>query len=146
MEGEPMRVGRVVALAIVTTVMFGTSPALAQSAPADSPKGEHGKGDTKGGDPAKMEEARQRYQRGLQLFNEANYEAARVEFERAYQLAPSYKILYNIGLCYEQLGDYVQAQSTLQRYLEIGGAEISEERRSEVAKELAQIRPRIAKV
>ena len=97
-------------------------------------------------DDAKKEEARQRYQRGLQLFNEANYEAARVEFERAYQLAPSYKILYNIGLSYGQLGDYVQAQTTLQKYLEQGGAEISEERRSEVAKELAQIRPRVARV
>jgi hypothetical protein len=92
----------------------------------------------------KLEEARQRYQRGLQLFNENNYEAARVEFERAYQLAPSHKILYNIGLCYEQLGDYVQAQSTLKRFLELGGIDVTPERRGEVEKELAQIAPRIA--
>lgn len=92
----------------------------------------------------KMEEARQRYQRGLQLFNESNYEAARVEFERAYQLAPTFKILYNIGLCYEQLGDYVQAQLTLRRFLDLGGSEITPERKAEVEKELAQIGPRIA--
>lgn len=122
-----------------------TTPASGQpTGPAAAPSGPGTPAPTS--DPAKLDEARQRYQRGLQLFNEANYEAARVEFERAYQLAPSYKILYNIGLCYEQLGDYVQAQSTLQRYLEIGANEISEERRAEVAKELAQIRPRIAKV
>lgn len=94
----------------------------------------------------KRTEARQRFQRGLQLFEEGNYEAARVELERAYQLAPSYKILYNIGLCYEQLGDYVQAQSTLQSYLESGGIDVSEDRRAEVNKELGQIRPRIGKL
>jgi len=113
-----------------------TSTAFAQAQPA--PAGEEQ-------DP-KILEARQRYQRGLQLFNEANYDAARVEFERAYQLAPSYKILYNIGLSYEQLGDYVAAQTTLQKYLEQGGTEITEERRNEVAKELAQLRPRIGRV
>lgn len=151
--------GLVCALA-VSGVLATASPALAQdAAPAPAPAGAPapaapaGNAPTGGAasadnppSPARMEEARQRYQRGLQLFNEANYEAARVEFERAYQLAPSYKILYNIGLCYEQLGDYVQAQTTLQRYLEQGGDEINDERRSEVAKELAQIRPRIARV
>lgn len=96
--------------------------------------------------PEKLEEAKQRYQRGLQLYNEQNFEAARVEFERAYQLAPTYKILYNIGLAYEQIGDYVQALTTLQRYLDLGGAELSDERRSEIAKELAQIRPRVARI
>lgn len=129
------------AIGIVTVSLLLCGEAAAQSPPSTEPGAA-----TEQPSEAKKDEARQRYQRGLQLFNEANYEAARVEFERAYQLAPSYKILYNIGLCYEQLGDYVQAQSTLQRYLEIGGREISEERRSEVAKELAQIRPRIARV
>jgi tetratricopeptide (TPR) repeat protein len=97
------------------------------------------------GSEAKREEARQRYQCGLQIYTEGNFEAARVEFERAYQLAPSYKILYNIGLCYEQLGDYVQALTTLKRYLDLGGAEIDAERRAVVDKELAQVRPRIAR-
>jgi len=131
------------AVSIATFVSAGlvVLPAVAQ-APTPPAGGQPSGGQA---DP-RLEEARQRYERGLQLFNEANYEAARVEFERAYQLAPSYKILYNIGLSYEQLGDYVQAQTTLQRYLEQGGKDISEERRSEVAKELAQIRPRIAHV
>src|SRR5256885_16109878 len=103
------------ALGILGTAMFIGVPASAQHqslAQAATPT-PTGPGPSPSSDPAKMEGARQRYQRGLQLFNEPNFEAARVEFERAYQLAPSYKILYNIGLCYEQLGDYVQAQSTL---------------------------------
>jgi Tfp pilus assembly protein PilF len=130
---------------VASGVLCIAAPAAAQQSPATSAPAA-GSTEAAGANNPHMEEARQRYQRGLQLFNEANYDAARVEFERAYQLAPSYKILYNIGLCYEQLGDYVQAQTTLQRYLEQGGSEISAERRNEVAKELAQIRPRIARV
>jgi len=123
---------------VVFALLGSVQVATAQEAPSAQP--------APGGGDTAMSEARQRYERGLQLFNEANYDAARVEFERAYHLAPSYKILYNIGLSYEQLGDYVQAQTTLQRYLEQGGSEISETRRAEVAKELAQIQPRVARV
>jgi Tfp pilus assembly protein PilF len=97
-------------------------------------------------DPKKMEEARQRFARGLQLYDEKNYEAARVELERAYQLAPTWKLLYNIGLCYGQRGDYVEAIKDLERYLKDGGAEISKDRVDEVNKELANLRPRIAHV
>jgi tetratricopeptide (TPR) repeat protein len=111
-------------LAAVTPVMLGASSASAE--PATDP------GTSRA---ALIDEARQRYQRGLQLFIEANYEAARVEFERDYQLAPSDKILYNIGLSYEQLGDYVQAQTTLKSYLEQGDTEIGEESRNEVLRE-----------
>lgn len=117
----------------------GTSPAAPTAQPPAAPSGTQPSED-------KLAEARGRYNRGLQLYNESNFEAARVEFERAYQLAPSYRILYNIGLSYEQLGDYVQALTILQRYLDQGGSEITEERRQEVMKELAQIRPRIARV
>src|SRR5262245_52890005 len=49
--------------------------------------------------PEKMAEARQRFERGLALFEEKNFEAARVELERAYEIAPTWKLLYNIGLC-----------------------------------------------
>ena len=44
--------------------------------------------------PEKMEEARERFERGLQLFDEKNFEAARVELERAYDIAPTWKLLY----------------------------------------------------
>jgi Tfp pilus assembly protein PilF len=94
-----------IAVGIVAVSLAVASTAAAQSPPAAGAQPAHG-------DESKRDEARQRYQRGLQLFNEGNYEAARVEFERAYQLSPSYKILYNIGLCYEQLGDYVRCSAT----------------------------------
>jgi tetratricopeptide (TPR) repeat protein len=137
------------AAAGVGVLLMASSPALAQ-APAPAPSPPHADGSDvppadNNGDEDKKNEARQRYQRGLQIYGEGNYDAARVEFERAYQLNPSYKILYNIGLSYEQLGDYVQALTILRRYLGLGGNDITPERRADVEKELAQIRPRIAK-
>lgn len=145
-------------VAVVSGLLIAL-PAFAQSAPAPAgqpatpaPAGQPAPPATSQDSPStdsadpKLAEAKQRYERGLQLYSEQNFEAARVEFERAYSLAPTYKILYNIGLCHEQLGDYVQALTALQKYLEVGGTQLSEARRSEVAKELAQIRPRIARV
>jgi hypothetical protein len=93
-----------------------------------------------------MEEARQRFERGLQMFDEKNFEAARVELERAYSIAPTWKLLYNIGICYAQRGDYVEAVKDLERYLKEGGAHISDERKEEVRKEMVNLRPRIASV
>jgi len=91
-----------------------------------------------------MEEARTRYTRGLKLYDEGNTIAARVEFERAYELAPSYRILYNIGLCYKKTNDYVEALKAFERYLLDGGDEVPEERRTAVNKEIQDLRPNIA--
>ncbi|WP_394829132.1 tetratricopeptide repeat protein [Pendulispora albinea] len=94
----------------------------------------------------RMEEARTRYSRGLKLYDEGNIIAARVEFERAYELAPSYRILYNIGLCYKKQNDYVEALKAFERYLSDGGDEVPEERRVAVNKEIQDLRPNIATV
>src|SRR5689334_22666620 len=56
-----------------------------------------------------VDRARVHYERGLQLFNEENYEAALFEFERAYELAPSYKILYNMARIQRQQNNYAAA-------------------------------------
>jgi hypothetical protein len=94
----------------------------------------------------KMEEAKEHFARGLQLYQDKNYEAARVEFERANELAPSYKLLYNIGYCYRQLNDYVAAIGALDRFLTTGGDEIPPERQTEVKTTLADLRGRIGSI
>ncbi|WP_394836465.1 PEGA domain-containing protein [Pendulispora rubella] len=94
----------------------------------------------------KMEEARVRYNRGMKLYEEGNAPAARAEFERAYELAPSYRLLYNIGLCYEATHDYAEALRNFQRYLLEGGDEIAEERRTAVTAQIADLKPNIATV
>jgi hypothetical protein len=93
-----------------------------------------------------MSEARTRYDRGLALFNDHNYEGARVEFARANQLAPSNRILYNIGVCDAQLNDYVAAISNLEKYLKQGGLDVPDDRRAEVERLLAQLRPRTGRI
>ncbi|HWL84658.1 MAG TPA: PEGA domain-containing protein [Polyangiaceae bacterium] len=82
----------------------------------------------------------------MKLYEEGNTVAARVEFERAYELAPTYRILYNIGLCYKKTNDYVEALRAFERYLTDGGDEIPEERRNAVNKEIQDLRPNIATV
>src|SRR4051812_42949552 len=66
---------------------------------------------------ANIEEAQRRYVRGKDLYEENDFQAALVEFRRAYDLAPNYKLLYNIAqVCY-QLQDYPGALRTFNKYL-----------------------------
>ncbi|WP_394827263.1 PEGA domain-containing protein [Pendulispora albinea] len=93
-----------------------------------------------------MAEARKRHDLGLKLYDDGNYEAARIEFERAFALAPSHRILYNIALAYRALNNYVDALNTFERYLAEGGSEIQPDRRARVEKDIAELRSRIARV
>lgn len=92
----------------------------------------------------KIQEARDHYDRGLKLYDSGDYDAARVEFERAYQIAPSYRILYNIGLVQRQKQDYVGALRNFELYLSEGGASLPDVRRKQVEGEIAEIRSLIA--
>lgn len=91
-----------------------------------------------------LEEAKSRYSQGLKLYDDGAFEAARVQFERAYELAPSYKILYNIGLVYKQLNDFVGALKALQGYLAEGQTEVPEARRAEVTKLIEELKGIVA--
>lgn len=91
-------------------------------------------------------EAKTRYDKGVKLYGEGAYEAALVEFQRAYDLNPSYKILYNIALIHQQLNDFVDALRNYQRYLEGGKGDIASARRTEVEKSIAQVKQNIATV
>src|SRR3954469_14619078 len=64
-----------------------------------------------------LKEAGKHFQRGVALYNEADYRAALVEFRRAYDIAPNAAVLYNIGQTYYQLQNYAAALTTLQHYL-----------------------------
>src|ERR1043165_5818761 len=64
-----------------------------------------------------VKEAGKHFQRGVTLYNEADYRAALVEFKRAYEIAPNSAVLYNIGQTYYQLQNYAAALVALGRYL-----------------------------
>ncbi len=92
----------------------------------------------------KRVEAKKHFHRGVELYEEQDFRGALAEFERAYELAPSYKVLYNIGQANFQLQSYPKALDALDLYLERGGAEIPAARRKEVEESRAKLRARIA--
>src|SRR5256885_2175420 len=88
---------------------------------------------------APVEEARIRFQRGVQLFHEGSFEAALAEFRKAYQVAPSYRLLYNIGQVHYELHDYVGALKSFRQYLTDGSTDIPADRRVAVEAEIRKL-------
>ena len=66
--------------------------------------------------PAAIAEARERYQRGIDLFEERNYDAAMAEFQRAYELTRNPAVLFNISATHELSGHMVEALDAMLDY------------------------------
>lgn len=91
---------------------------------------------------AAIQEAGQRYDRGLKMYAEGDYALAVIEFERAYELVPDYRVLYNIGQVRIQLGNYARARRALEQYLKEGGDRVSPDRRKAVESDLEMLEAR----
>ncbi len=91
-----------------------------------------------------VKDAGKRFQRGVALYNEADYRAALVEFRRAYEIAPNAAVLYNIGQTYYQLQNYAAALTTLERYLTESGPAAAH--RSEVDATIETLQARVGKI
>lgn len=89
-------------------------------------------------------EADKHFKHGVTLYKENDYAAALAEFQRAYEIQPSWQVLYNIGESQFQLQDYANALKTLQRYLNEGGAKIGAKRKKDVDKDLEKLKQRVA--
>src|SRR3954470_7819868 len=74
---------------------WGQEPAAADSSSGAAPA-----------QSEKVKEATTRFERGLALYDDGDFDAALVEFNRAYSLSPTYKILYNIGKIERGKNDY----------------------------------------
>jgi hypothetical protein len=129
---------RVAGLIFIATIL-GAPAVVAQTKPAGGVEAKPASNDP-------VERARIHYERGLQLFNEENYDAALFEFERAYELAPSYKILYNMGRIQRQQNNYAAALRSYARYIKEGGNSIPADRREEVEREIKVLKPRTAEI
>ncbi|HEY2515628.1 MAG TPA: PEGA domain-containing protein, partial [Polyangiaceae bacterium] len=95
---------------------------------------------------AELQEARTRYKRGVELYEQGAYGAARTELEEAYRLAPTYKLLYNLALVQNRQGDFAGASASLRTFIESGGAEIPAARRAEVEHLLFDLEARVAAI
>jgi hypothetical protein len=92
------RVGQALALVLATAQISVALPRTAAAqTPAMSPK----------------DEARERFDRGLKLFNEGDNAAALAEFKRAYELIPNQLVLFNIGLVYAAMNRPAEATDAL---------------------------------
>src|ERR1044071_9932678 len=89
---------------------------------------------------AAASEAGKHFQRGVTLYNEADFRAALVEFRRAYETSPNAAVLYNIGQTYYQLQNYAAALVALGRYLTESGPSASHRREVEATVETLQSR------
>src|SRR5205823_3161495 len=87
-------------IAFLLVVLFIATPAFAQN---------------------NMDEGRKHFQAGVQFYKEGDFRAALIEFKRAYESAPNYKVLYNLGQTNLELQDYAQALTSFQKYLTDGG-------------------------
>ena len=106
-------------------------------------------GDGDGGgttDSPDVERARKHFSQGLKLYKDGDFDAALVQFERAYAVKANFKVLYNIAQCYFELHQYVEARDTLSRYLKDGAGAIDAERQAAVESDLSELQRRIAHV
>ncbi|MBS2016297.1 MAG: tetratricopeptide repeat protein [Deltaproteobacteria bacterium] len=113
--------------------------ASAQPAPAAPTPSGDSKGEAKS---EAVKEAEQRFLRGKQLFEEGDYALALVEFNRAYEISPNYRVLFNIAQINIQLFNYAAARTALERYLREGGDDIPAARKVQAEKDLGMLRTR----
>jgi Flp pilus assembly protein TadD len=76
---------RAMALLVTTTLLGAAPPSAVLAQSSDSSE-------------AARHEARERFDRGLELFNDGDNPGALAEFKRAFELIPNSVVLYNIGL------------------------------------------------
>lgn len=90
------------------------------------------------------ERARSHFRMGVDFYREKNFRASVIEFQRAYNAYPNYKILYNLGQTSQALQESVAAIDYLTAYLKGGGQEIEMQRREEVELTIARLKARLA--
>ena len=144
----PLR-SRAVQLALLVSLGLRAAPSLAseptpsqgwraQPEPASSARSDEARA-------ADVAQARQHFARGVELYRGGAYDAALAAFTRAYELAPTYRILYNLAQVQAQRQDYVQALELFARYLGEGAAapaeaRIPDARVAEVEAEMTELR------
>jgi tetratricopeptide (TPR) repeat protein len=91
----------------------------------------------------KLDEAKAHLQSGTALYDENNFRGALVEFQRAYELAPSYKILFNIAQVEMELQDYAGALKAYTRYVKEGGPDLAPGRVAQVNADIERLKARV---
>ena len=93
-----------------------------------------------------VKSARRHFRRGVTFYRADAFGAASAEFTRAYELAPNFRVLYNLAQIEVRREKLVAATRLFRRYLEEGGDEVAPERQAEVQTALEQLRLRIGRL
>jgi hypothetical protein len=86
------------------------------------------------------DQARAHFDRGIELYEQGRFDQAAVAFERAYELKPSFRILFNIGQVENELGHFAAALDAYTRYLAEGGEQIPDERMHKVEVDIERLK------
>ena len=92
------------------------------------------------------EEAKEHFDKGVQLFKAKDFDGALVEFRAAYKAQPHYAVRYNVGITLYKLHRYGRAAHELQAYLIEGEGKIPDDKLAEVNEILAELQARVGSV
>lgn len=95
---------------------------------------------------ASVDQARANFQRGVELYNTADYAGALAAFQEAYRIRPHPTVRVNIANCYDHLGRPVEAIFHFEHYLSESGRNAQPQQRRDVEQALTALRQRIAQV
>lgn len=87
--------------------------------------------------------ARDSFNQGVTAFDQGRLAEALDLFRKAYQLKPSYRILYNIAQTEAELGRPHKAIATFEAYLAEGGAKVPKKRRLSTEAEIRKLAARV---
>jgi hypothetical protein len=93
--------------------------------------------------PPDRDEARQRFDRGLILYNAGDFTGALAEFERAHEISGHALVLYNVALVQARLGNSAEAVNAFETLARRGFAELGKQRAEHARKVYEEQRLRV---
>ena len=89
--------------------------------------------------PAAVDEGRALFGKGVALFRAGDFRAALEQFTRAYAIAPSFRIQFNIGQTCAELQDHACATRAFEQFLADGGKQVPPAQRTTAERELRRL-------
>jgi PEGA domain len=110
-------------IVVALLAILGAGPVRAQSAPPRASK-------TQARAPIRAElgkDARHSWDSAIELFEAQDFQGARVEFMRAWELSRNPRVLFNVGVCDKNLRRYARAAAVWRQQLETQSDRLSED-------------------
>lgn len=92
---------------------------------------------------AQADEAKDSFERGVELYKVNDYKGALAEFLAAYKVKPHHSVLYNIAQCYQMTDAGSEALHYYSLYLEVGADFISDTRKKLVRNEIEKLKEQL---